>query len=344
MEQQYDNRQQPRQNAPRTGAKKRRVRYDRIAIALGIVIVVLVLFFSCSCSCVKCVCSSCNNDEPTASDTEATTDVSGTESPTGQGVADTGLAQSQSAVSMTLTADDMHKGALAVVNAEHVYTFPMNDTVLVNAAEKANSSYGVKDPMIQLDETAVTYLNQMLSEFNTLYGNDDIQLESGYRSKQDQDTRYSNGSSIFAGGYSDYHTGRSFDLGITPDDGMDSFYVASGDYSWISENAHKYGFVLRYPEGKIDYTGVNPRSYTFHYAGAPHSQYMYEYDLCLEEYVETLKSYPATSPLKIETDAGLWTVFYAELAESGSTVINIPGCQEYNISGDNMGGFVVAYR
>lgn len=341
MEQQYDNRQQPRQNPPRTGVKRRRVRYDRIAIALGILILVFVLFFSCSCSCIKCVCSPSDNTE--TSDTE-TPSQSGTETPTDQGIADPGLSQMQSAVSMTLGAEDVRKGTLAVVNSNHIYTFPMNDAVLVTAAEKANTCYSVKDASIQLDETAVNYLNQMLSEFNTLYGSDDIQLESGYRSKQDQDERYSNGSSIFAGGYSDYHTGRSFDLGITPDDGMDSFYVPSGDYSWVSENAHKYGFVLRYPEGKIDYTGVNPRSYTFHYVGAPHAEYMYKNNLCLEEYVEAMKAYPASAPMTLEAGGSTWTVFYAELAESGSIVINIPTCQEYSISGDNIGGFIVAYR
>ena len=37
------------------------------------------------------------------------------------------------------------------------------------------------------------------------------------------------------------------------------------------------------------------------------------------------------------------TVFYVE-ASSGGTVINIPNHQEYTISGDNMGGFIVAYH
>ncbi len=341
MEQQYDNRQQPRQNPQRRVVRRRRVRYDRIAIALGLLILVFVLFFSCTCNCIKCVCSPSENAG--TSDTSSDSSQSTTDE-TSAAATEPGLVPTQNAAALTLSADDMHKGALVVVNADHAYTFPADDVTLINVVDKANSSYTLNDNMIQLDDTTVTQLNQMLSEFHTLYGNDDIQLEAGYRSKQDQDERYSNGSSIFAGGYSDYHTGRSFDLGISPDDGVESLYVSSGDYSWISENAHKYGFVLRYPEGKIDYTGVNPRSYTFRYVGEPHAKYMYDNDLCLEEYVEELKSYPATSPLTVTTENGTWTVFYTELATSGSAVINIPNCEEYTISGDNIGGFIVAYR
>ena len=238
----------------------------------------------------------------------------------------------------------MHKGPLVVVNESTAYQFPDDDAKLVSVYEKRNGSYSVSSIDVQLDETVVNQLNLLLSEFSTIYGNDDIQVTSGYRSKLDQQTRYSNGSSIFPGGYSDYHTARSLDLCIYPDSGMSSYYVPSGDYAWITEHAADFGFVVRYPDGKIDYTGVNPRAYTFHYVGMPHSAYMYKNDLCLEEYVAKLKDYPSTSPLNVDTGSAVWTVFYVELSPIGGTVINIPSCQEYTISGDNMGGFIVAYH
>ena len=71
---------------------------------------------------------------------------------------------------------------------------------------------------------------------------------------------------------------------------------------------------------------------------------MNENNLCLEEYVEAVKSYPATSPLTVDTGDVVWTVFYTELSAAGSTVINIPSCQEYTVSGDNINGFIVAYH
>jgi D-alanyl-D-alanine carboxypeptidase len=64
----------------------------------------------------------------------------------------------------------------------------------------------------------------------------------------------------------------------------------------------------------------------------------------MEEYIETLKSYPSTSPLTVDAGGVTWTVFYVELSSSGNTVINIPNHQEYSVSGDNIGGFIVAYH
>ena len=345
MEQQNKTRQPGRQSSSRTGksrrGKRRRIRYDRIVIALAIVVVLLVLMCSCTCSCVQCVCGPSKPEEATNS----TASSSGSTDTTSESDAvNITTAPAQNAVSMTLSGVDMQKGTLSVVNESHEYRFPAGDVSLISVYEKRNNSYSVSDMGILLDEEVVEHLNMFLSEFSTIYGKNDIQVTSGYRSKQDQQSRYSSGSSIFPGGYSDYHTARSFDLCIAPNDGMSSYYVPSGDYTWIAEHADEYGFVVRYPDGKIDSTGVNPRSYTFHYVGVPHSVYMYEHDLCLEEYVELVRDYPATAPLTVKTEDGEWTVFYVAMSTSGSTVINIPSCQEYTVSGDNIGGFIVAYH
>lgn len=350
MEQQHENNQQPKKRIVR-----RRVRYDRIFIALAIVIVFFILFFSCTCSCVKCVCSPSDDEETSSTESENTTttteSVSGTSVSTtiiGIGAGDASssdnTSDSQSDSSMMLTENEVHAGPLAVVNANHQYTFPSNDANLVSVEANRSSNYTVDNENVMLDETAVEHLNQFISEFSTIYGKNDVKVESAYRSQEEQDSKFANGSSVFEGGYSDYHTGRSFDLCITPEDGMQSYYVASGDYAWINENAYKYGFIVRYPEGKMDSTGVNPRAYTFHYVGIPHSYYMYNNNLSLEEYVEALKSYPATSPLQVDTGDAVWTVFYNELSSTGSTAVNIPTCQEYTISGDNINGFIVAYH
>lgn len=334
--------QQNQSQQPKKRVVRRRVRYDRIFIALAIVIVLFILFFSCTCSCVKCVCSPSDNKE--TSDTEKTTEGKDEDKDKDSKTTTTANDAQQDAVSMTVSFDDVKKGSLAVVNADNQYTFPADDPVLVSVDEKRNSSYTADNADIMLDDKAVSQLNEFISEFSTLYGKTDVKIEGGYRSKEEQESKYSNGSSIFAGGYSDYHTGRSFDICITPEEGMQSYYVASGDYAWINDNAYKYGFVLRYPEGKMDATGVNPRAYTFHYTGIPHSYYMNENNICLEEYVQSLKSYPASSPLTVDADGTAWTVFYAEVPEGGNAVINIPGCQEYTMSGDNMGGVIVAYH
>lgn len=54
---------------------------------------------------------------------------------------------------------------------------------------------------------------------------------------------------------------------------------------WLASNAHHYGFILRYPENKFDITNINFEPWHFRYVGYEHAQFMYEYDLTLEEYL-----------------------------------------------------------
>ncbi|MGM9680659.1 MAG: D-alanyl-D-alanine carboxypeptidase family protein [Eubacteriales bacterium] len=57
---------------------------------------------------------------------------------------------------------------------------------------------------------------------------------------------------------------------------------------WLAENAHKFGFVLRFPADKEDVTGIIYEPWHFRFVGREHATRMYEMNLCLEEYVEYL--------------------------------------------------------
>ena len=57
----------------------------------------------------------------------------------------------------------------------------------------------------------------------------------------------------------------------------------------IAETAPKYGFILRYPEGKSDITGVNFENWHYRYVGVESAQYMQKHQLVLEEYLALLK-------------------------------------------------------
>ncbi len=56
---------------------------------------------------------------------------------------------------------------------------------------------------------------------------------------------------------------------------------------WLAENAHKFGFILRYAAEKQDITGIHYEPWHFRYVGRYHATKMYESGLCLEEYMET---------------------------------------------------------
>ena len=53
--------------------------------------------------------------------------------------------------------------------------------------------------------------------------------------------------------------------------------------------APQYGFVLRYPDGKSNITGVNFENWHFRYVGVENAQYMANHQLVLEEYIQLLK-------------------------------------------------------
>ena len=56
-------------------------------------------------------------------------------------------------------------------------------------------------------------------------------------------------------------------------------------YAWLAENAHEYGFILRYPQGKEDLTGISYEPWHYRYVGIEVAQAIYQQCVCLEEYV-----------------------------------------------------------
>lgn len=76
-------------------------------------------------------------------------------------------------------------------------------------------------------------------------------------------------------------------LGIAVDINPDySVSKGWGFYNWLKDNAHKYGFVKRYPDDKTDITGISNEPWHYRYVGEEAAKIMYEENLCLEEYIE----------------------------------------------------------
>lgn len=56
-------------------------------------------------------------------------------------------------------------------------------------------------------------------------------------------------------------------------------------YAWLQNNAHNYGFILRYPEDKVDITGVKFEPWHWRYVGVENAASIKESGKCLEEYL-----------------------------------------------------------
>ncbi len=87
-------------------------------------------------------------------------------------------------------------------------------------------------------------------------------------------------------GHSEHQTGLSVDvMGSNLD--YDEF-ESSPEFEWMSEHAHLYGFIMRYPKGKEDITGFKYEPWHYRYVGISEATNIYEQQLSLEEYIESI--------------------------------------------------------
>lgn len=87
-------------------------------------------------------------------------------------------------------------------------------------------------------------------------------------------------------GTSEHHTGLAVDIIDRDYPVLDETQEQRPTQRWLLENSWKYGFVLRYPTGKTDVTGIIYEPWHYRYVGVDAAKIMYEQDLCLEEYLE----------------------------------------------------------
>ncbi|MBQ4150433.1 MAG: D-alanyl-D-alanine carboxypeptidase family protein [Clostridia bacterium] len=59
-------------------------------------------------------------------------------------------------------------------------------------------------------------------------------------------------------------------------------------YTWLINNCYKFGFILRFPEGKEEITGYSFEPWHYRFVGRYHASEMHRLDMCLEEYIEYL--------------------------------------------------------
>ena len=85
-------------------------------------------------------------------------------------------------------------------------------------------------------------------------------------------------------GSSEHQIGLAVDI-IT--DGYSSLDEGFGDTAagkWLAANSSKYGFILRYPDGKENITSIEYEPWHFRYVGVDAATVITENDLCLEEF------------------------------------------------------------
>lgn len=84
-------------------------------------------------------------------------------------------------------------------------------------------------------------------------------------------------------GYSEHQTGLAIDI-FTSGRSTTSDFDTSDAFKWLQTNAHKYGFILRYPKDKEYLTGYNYESWHYRYLGVETATKVYESELTYDEY------------------------------------------------------------
>lgn len=121
-----------------------------------------------------------------------------------------------------------------------------------------------------------------------------ILMRTGYRSYSYQKELYENyvsrdgeeNANLYSAkpGQSEHQTGLSCDVGLK-DRSLEEF-GGTEEAKWLAENAWKYGFILRFPEGKSDITGYMYEPWHIRYVGKEPAKVIYEHKWAFEEYLE----------------------------------------------------------
>lgn len=167
---------------------------------------------------------------------------------------------------------------LVIANKKHKLpdNYQPTDLVVPNISEK-NAEWTLR-------QEAATALETMFNEASAQ--GISLVLGSGFRSQSSQEELYNyyvniNGQEYADSissrpGYSEHQTGLAVDIcnGEGTYD-LDKGFIDTAEGQWLYNNAYKYGFILRYPDGKQDITGYDFEPWHYRYVGTEVSTAIY---------------------------------------------------------------------
>ena len=86
-------------------------------------------------------------------------------------------------------------------------------------------------------------------------------------------------------GTSEHQLGLALDLVDAHHVKLDTSQENTAAYKWLYEHCAEYGFIVRYPNGKTEITGIIYEPWHFRYVGVDAAKVIMENDITLEEYL-----------------------------------------------------------
>ena len=180
----------------------------------------------------------------------------------------------------------------------------MDYLILVNRDNILNKTY-VPDELIDCKSKYKDgiLVNKLVYEQFVKMKNDanrygyNIDIMSGYRDYDYQDKLYNKliwekgfnyaFRCIAPPGASEHQTGLAIDVCVYRDNNcyIEHEIESFSEINWLHNNAHKYGFILRYPMDKENITGYNYEAWHLRYVGNI-ANYLYSNNLTLEEFIK----------------------------------------------------------
>ena len=143
---------------------------------------------------------------------------------------------------------------------------------------------------LQINKEAYNSFEEMKKAINK--ENLNIRIISAYRSFEYQENLYNrylkNEKQAIVDtysarpGYSEHHTALAIDFDNEKLD-FNKFYLTN-EFIWMQNNAHLYGFILRYPKDKEDITGYKYEPWHYRYVGKDIAEYIKKHNITYEEY------------------------------------------------------------
>ncbi|MBR3741931.1 MAG: M15 family metallopeptidase [Clostridia bacterium] len=91
-------------------------------------------------------------------------------------------------------------------------------------------------------------------------------------------------------GCSEHQLGLAMDVGRKSNTNLSKSFGDSPEGQWVAENAHRFGFIIRYKAEWEDVTGYMYEPWHIRYVGKDHAARIYELDIPFEYYVAQLRA------------------------------------------------------
>lgn len=183
---------------------------------------------------------------------------------------------------------------LILVNKDH----PLTEDVKCNL---------IKNDGFEVDSRIYYNLNEMFDRAS--YEGIDLVMASGYRDYNTQlylynkkinyfkrlgyseeEAEYEAGLRVTPPLTSEHETGLAVDILSSDYNVMDQDFGKSKAGKWLEDHCYEYGFILRYPEGKTDITGIQYEPWHFRYVGKEAAYIMHLHKLTFEEFYQMIET------------------------------------------------------